>query len=65
MKTLDKILKKKIGEIIYLSFDEDESVKGELIEVDNDHFTLKQYNSNYGYIEETYYYNEVKNASNV
>ena len=41
MKTLDKILEKKIGEIIYLSFDESESVKGELLEVDNDHSTLK------------------------
>ena len=66
MKTLDKILKNKIGEIIDLSFDEGESVKGELLEVDKNHFTLKQYDSKCGiYIEEDYYYNEVKNASNV
>lgn len=66
MKTLDKILKKKIGEIIYLSFDEGESVNGELLEVDKNHFTLKQYEQKTGiYIEEDYYYNEVKNASNV
>ena len=69
MKTLDKILKKKIGEIIYISFDEGESVKGELVEVDKNHFTLKQYGSKCGicgiYIEEDYYYNEVKNASTV
>lgn len=66
MKTLDKILKKKIGEIIYLSFSESESVKGELLEVDKNHFTLKQYDSKCGvYIEEDYYYNEVKNASTV
>ena len=48
MKTLDKILKKKIGEIIYISFDEGESVKGELVEVDKNHFTLKQYGSKCG-----------------
>ena len=55
MKTLDKILKNKIGEIIDLSFDEGESVKGELLEVDKNHFTLKQYDSKCGiYIEEDY-----------
>lgn len=48
MKTLDKILKKKIGEIIYLSFDEGESVNGELLEVDKNHFTLKQYEQKTG-----------------
>lgn len=41
MKTLDKILKKKIGKTIYLSFDEGEDVQGKLVEVDNDHSTLK------------------------
>ncbi len=66
MKTLDKILKKKISEIIYLSFDKGESVEGELLEVDKNHFTLKQYEQKTGiYNEEDYYYNEVKNASNV
>lgn len=68
MKTLDKILKKKIGEIIYLSFEEGEGedVRGKLVEVDNDHFTLKQYEwRDEVEIEEDYYYNEVKNASNV
>lgn len=66
MKTLDKILKKKIGKTIYLSFDEGEDVQGKLVEVDNDHFTLKQYEwRDEVYIEEDYYYNEVKNASNV
>lgn len=68
MKTLDKILKKKIGEIIYLSFEEGEGedVRGKLVEVDNDHFTLKQYEwRDEVEIEEDYHYNEVKNASNV
>lgn len=66
MKTLDKILKKKIGEIIYLSFEEGASIQGKLVEVDNDHFTLKQYEwRDEVEIEEDYYYNEVKNASNV
>lgn len=68
MKTLDKILKKKIGEIIYLSFEESEGedVRGKLVEVDNDHFTLKQYEwRDEVEIEEDYYYNEIKNASNV
>ena len=37
-----------------------------LVEVDNDHFTLKQYDwRDEVDIEEDYYYNEVKNASNV
>ena len=37
-----------------------------MFEVDKNHFTLKQYDSKCGiYIEEDYYYNEVKNASNV
>lgn len=66
MKTLDKILKKKIGKIIYLSFEEGASIRGKLVEVDNDHFTLKQYEwRDEVEIEEDYYYNEVKNASNV
>ena len=66
MKTLDKILKKKIGKIIYLSFEEGEDVQGKLVEVDNDHFTLEQYEwRDEVDIEEDYYYNEVKNASNV
>lgn len=66
MKTLDKILKKKIGKIIYLSFEEGASIQGKLVEVDNDHFTLKQYEwRNEVEFEEDYYYNAVKNASNV
>lgn len=66
MKTLDKILKKKIGKIIYLSFEEGTSIQGKLVEVDNDHFTLKQYEwRDEVEIEEDYYYNGVKNASNV
>lgn len=66
MKTLDKILKKKIGEIIYISFDEGESVHGKLVEVNSNYFTLKQYDwRDEVDIKEDYYYNEVKNASNV
>lgn len=66
MKTLDKILKKKIGKTIYLSFDEGEDVQGKLVEVDNNYFTLKQYDWRDEIdIKEDYYYNEVKNASNV
>lgn len=40
MKTLDKILKKKIGKDIYLSFDEGESVHGKLVEVDSNYLLL-------------------------
>lgn len=66
MKTLDKILKKKIGKDIYLSFDEGESIHGKLVEVDSNYFTLKQYDwRDEVDIKEDYYYNEVKNASNV
>lgn len=66
MKTLDKILKKKIGKDIYLSFDEGESVHGKLVEVNSNYFTLKQYDwRDEVDIKEDYYYNEVKNASNV
>lgn len=66
MKTLDKILKKKIGKIIYLSFEEGGDVRGKLVEVDNDHFTLKQYEwRDEVEFEEDYHYNEVKNASDV
>lgn len=41
MKTLDKILKKKIGEIIYLSFEEGEGedVRGKLVEVDRSFYS--------------------------
>ncbi len=66
MKTLDKILKKKIGKDICLSFDEGESINGKLVEVNSNYFTLKQYDwRDEVDIEEDYYYNEVKNASNV
>lgn len=66
MKTLDKILKKKIGKTIYLSFEEGEDVQGKLVEVNSNYFTLKQYDwRDEVDIKEDYYYNEVKNASNV
>lgn len=66
MQTLDKILEKKIGKTIYLSFDKGEDVQGKLVEVDGDHFILKQYEwRDEVYIKESYFYNEVKNASNV
>lgn len=66
MKTLDKILKKKIGKTIYLSFEEGEDVQGKLVEVNSNYFTLKQYDwRDEVDIKEDYYYNEVKNASTV
>lgn len=39
MKTLDKILKKKIGKIIYLSFEEGASIQGKLVEVDRSFYS--------------------------
>lgn len=66
MKTLNKILKKKIGKTIYLSFEEGEDVHGKLVEVNSNYFTLKQYDwRDEVDTKEDYYYNEVKNASNV
>ena len=66
MKTLDKLLKKKIGKTIYLSFEEGEDVQGKLVEVNSNYFTLKQYDwRDEVDIKEDYYYNEVKNASTV
>lgn len=66
MKTLDKILKKKIGKEIHLSFDEGESVDGKLVEVNDNYFTLEQYDwRDEADLEVEYFYNEVKNASNV